>query len=142
MLTYISTLFRECEIYSWNLISNESQDHWNRRVLSAISSYHFILHFIPFVFSEHIFLRVDVHFHTGHTTYFEHHSAPERVTRPWIRLPSVLFRWWTAVLLPYTSAYGINGSSISSCIYCMWHQFDLPHTSRVRFVGYQRVSIF
>lgn len=97
---------------------------------------------LSFVFSQYIYVSLDVYPHTGHTTDFKHHSAPERVTKSRIRLPSLLFRWRTAILLSYTSEYDNRSSSTSSRIYSLRYQLDISHKSWVCFVGHQRVSIY
>ena len=119
-------------------------EEWNTNtteVAEVTQNYYSILHVAPFLFSQYNYISVDVYTHTGDITYFEHHSATERVTWPWVRLPGLLFRWWTAILLSNTSEHDSRSTDTCSRIYCLWHQFDISHTSWLCFVGHQRVSI-
>ena len=98
----------------------------------------FILHFIPFSYSN--FQRNHVHHDTDYSTYFEHHHAFERITRPWIYLSNLFFHWRGKILLSHTNVHGDSNIDSVFSIFSLWYEFGTNCTSWMRLVSYQWVS--
>ena len=81
----------------------------------------FILHFILFSYSN--FQRDHVHHDTDYSTYFEHHHAFERITRPWIYLSNLFFHWRGKILLSHTNVHGDSNIDSVFSIFSLWYEF-------------------
>lgn len=98
----------------------------------------FILHFILFSYSN--FQRDHVHHDTDYSTYFEHHHAFERITRPWIYLSNLFFHWRGKILLSHTNVYGDSNIDSVFSVFSLWYEFGTNCTSWMRLVSNKRVS--